>query len=185
MEQTDKELLLACRRGDETAWQCLVLRYQRLIYAIPRRSGLDEDQATDIFQDVFLALVEKLDEIEQPERLHAWLVTTARRKTLRAIAKERANLISKSEEIDEHEMNDVSDTSPLPDEALERLEQEHRVRAAVDSLDERCRKLLKLLFYRSDPPPYAQVAAELGTREGSIGPTRARCLEKLMRILQK
>ena len=45
MEPTDKQLLLACRRGDESAWEVLVNRYQRLMYAIPRRAGLDDDQA--------------------------------------------------------------------------------------------------------------------------------------------
>src|SRR5262249_3367333 len=82
-EETDNDLLLPCRNGDETAWEALVRRYQRLIYSIPRRSGLDEDQSAEVFQEVFTTLFEKLDRIEEPDRLHAWLVTTARRKTWR------------------------------------------------------------------------------------------------------
>src|SRR6267154_2045109 len=89
MEQSDKQLLLACRRGDERAWESLVNRYQRLIYTIPRRAGLDHSQAADVFQEVFTTLFEKLNEIDQPERLQAWLVTTARRKTWRTITKAR------------------------------------------------------------------------------------------------
>jgi DNA-directed RNA polymerase specialized sigma24 family protein len=50
-------------------------------------------------------------------------------------------------------------------------------------MDERCRNLLTLLYYRPDPPPYAEIATSLGTAEGSIGPTRARCLQKLRRLL--
>jgi RNA polymerase sigma factor (sigma-70 family) len=84
MKDTDLELVLACRRGDQLAWEKLIRRYQRLIYAIPLRGGLGEDQAAEIFQDVFTTLFEKLHNIHEPERLHAWLVTTARRKTLRA-----------------------------------------------------------------------------------------------------
>jgi RNA polymerase sigma factor (sigma-70 family) len=67
----------------------------------------------------------------------------------------------------------------LPDQAVVRVEEESMVRNAVDRIDERCRQLLELLFYRPDPPPYAEVAAQLGIAEGSIGPTRARCLERL------
>jgi RNA polymerase sigma factor (sigma-70 family) len=74
--------LQACRRGDEAAWEALVERYQRLIYTIPRRAGLDKDQAAEVFQEVFTTLFEKLETIEQPERLQAWLVTTARRKAV-------------------------------------------------------------------------------------------------------
>ena len=186
MEQSDKDLLLACKRGDERAWEALVKRYQRLIYAVPRRAGLDEDGAAEVFQEVFTTLFEKLDDIEQPERIHAWLVTTARRKTWRLISREQATRKSLPLDDDEAdaELNALPDDTPLPDEALVQLEEQHRVRAALSSMDERCRKLLTLLFYREEPPSYAEIAASIGTSEGSIGPTRARCLQKLMRLLE-
>ena len=64
------------------------------------------------------------------------------------------------------------------------MEAQHLVLTALASLDERCRTLLTLLFYRPDRPPYAQIAAMLGTSEGSIGPAHIRCLQKLRRILE-
>ncbi len=187
MEQRDEELLLACRRGDAAAWEALVNRYQRLIYAIPRRAGLDEDAASEVFQEVFTTLFEKLEDIEQPERLHAWLVTTARRKTWRHISRDRftRGSYTDTEEDSDAELNALPDGAPLPDESLIQLEEQHRVRAALSDLDERCHNLLTLLFYRDDPPSYAEIALATGTREGSIGPTRARCLQKLMRLLEK
>src|SRR5215470_6435038 len=87
MDDSDPQLVLACRRGDQLAWEKLIRRYQRLIYAIPLRAGLTEDQAAEIFQEVFTTFFQKLNDIEEPERLQAWLVTTARRKTWRTIAK--------------------------------------------------------------------------------------------------
>lgn len=186
MEHRDAELLRACRRGDAAAWEALVNRFQRLIYAIPRRAGLDEDGAAEVFQEVFTTLLEKLDDIEQPDRLHAWLVTTARRKTWRFITRERS-MQSYSGEGDEGEalFEALPDSAPLPDEELIRLEEQHRVRAALGNLDDRCRKLLTMLFYQAEPPSYAEIAAATGTSEGSIGPTRARCLQKLLRALEK
>ena len=89
MQPTDKELLIACRQGDEGRGS-LIDRYQRLIYAVPRRAGLNEDQASEVFQEVFVTLFEKMHDIQEPDRLHAWLVTTARRKTWRLLTKERA-----------------------------------------------------------------------------------------------
>ena len=54
------------------------------------------------------------------------------------------------------------------------------LRAACAELPHRCHELLSLLM--SDPPPgYAYISATLGLRVGSIGPTRARCLERLRR----
>ena len=186
MEQSDKQLLTACKRGDESAWETIVHRYQRLIYAIPRRAGLNEDLSGEVFQEVFTTLFEKLDEIEQPERLQAWLVTTARRKTWRLIKRER--LLTNhpvEEEGEEANLSELPDQGPLPDEVMLRLEQQHRVRKALTELEERCRKLLTLLFYVPEPPPYSEIASIIGTTEGSIGPTRARCLQKLLRLLEK
>jgi RNA polymerase sigma factor (sigma-70 family) len=186
MNQTDQQLISACRRGDQTAWELLVKRYQRLIYAIPRRAGLDLDQAADVFQEVFTTLFQKLDELEQPERLQAWLVTTARRKTWRVIVKAKdSQRRSANDEDDGDELAALPDKAPLPDEVMLRLEEQHGVREAVAQLDERCRKLISLLFYSDAPPAYAEIAQSLGTSEGSIGPTRARCLEKLLRLLDK
>ena len=179
-------MLLACRRGEESAWEELVGRYQRLIYAIPRRAGLDEDAAAEVFQDVFATLLENADTIEQPSRLHAWLVTTAKRKTWRMVSRARSSRpFEDSEEQGEGEMYRLADESLLPDEALEQLEEQHLVRAALSELDERCGRLLRLLFYSPEPRPYSEIAAALGTSEGSIGPTRARCLKKLLDVLRK
>src|SRR5687768_4067448 len=83
MEPSDTELVLACRAGEPAAWEQLVRRYQRLVYSIPRRAGLDEDGAADVFQQVFVTLVEHLERIDDPSRLKAWLVTTARREAWR------------------------------------------------------------------------------------------------------
>jgi RNA polymerase sigma factor (sigma-70 family) len=186
MGQTDEELLQACRRGDEAAWEALVGRFQRLIYAIPRRAGLPEDLSMEVFQEVFMTLFEKLETIEQPERLQAWLVTTARRKTWRLISREKISQTSTTDEATStDEISELPDNAPLPDQVLVKLEEQHQVRTAVAALDERCRKLLTLLFYSAEPPSYAELATALGATEGSIGPTRARCLQKLLRLLDE
>lgn len=185
MEHSDLELVLACRRGDQLAWETLIHRYQRLIYAIPLRAGLNEDQAAEIFQDVFTTLFQKLNDLEQPEKLQAWLVTTTRRKTLQAISKGQ---VRQSHVISEDEPDvpaSIRDEAPLPDEQLLILEEQHRIRTALSSLDGRCKTLLEMLFYASEPPTYADIAAALGIPEGSVGPTRARCLAKLLRILNE
>ena len=183
MQPTDKELLISCRRGDESSWQALVDRYQRLIYAIPRRAGLNEDQAGEVFQEVFVTLFEKMNDINEPDRLHAWLVTTARRKTWRLLSKERGQSTKAGDGDAGDEALAVVDNALLPDETLVRLEEQHRIRTALADLDPRCRKLLTMLYYQVEPPPYSDVATALGMPEGSIGPTRARCLKKLMKLL--
>jgi RNA polymerase sigma factor (sigma-70 family) len=183
MQATDKELVMSCRQGNESSWAALVDRYQRLVYAVPRRAGLNEDQAGEVFQEVFVTLFEKMNEINEPDRLHAWLVTTARRKTWRLLSKERSRQSLQTGEDDEALV--VVDDSPLPDEILVRLEEQHRIRTALAGLDERCQQLLTMLYYQTETPPYSEIAAILGTPEGSIGPTRARCFKKMLKLLGK
>ena len=185
MNNSDLQLVLACRRGDQLAWEKLIRRYQRLIYTVPLRAGLDEDQAAEIFQDVFTTLFQKLNDIEDPEKLQAWLVTTARRKTWRTISKAQSQPRLDTNDDQTSEAVLVRDEAPLPDEQLLMLEEQHRIRTAVASLDERCRNLVQMLFYEPEPPSYAEIAATLRIPEGSIGPTRARCLAKLLQILKK
>jgi RNA polymerase sigma factor (sigma-70 family) len=186
MDDTDSQLVLACRRGDQLAWEKLIRRYQRLIYAIPLRAGLDEDQAAEIFQDVFTTFFQKLNDIEEPEKLQAWLVTTARRKTWRTIVKLHRRTRADGDAVEwDNEAATVRDEAPLPDEQLVMLEEQHLIRTAFASLGERCQSLLQMLFYRSQPPSYAEIAVALEIPEGSVGPTRARCLDKLLRILKK
>lgn len=188
MEPTDKDLLLSCRRGDEAAWEALVNRYQRLMYAIPRRAGLDEDQAAEVFQEVFTTLFQKVNDIDDPDRLHAWLVTAAKFKTWRLISKDKLTTQihdAGDEDGTGKELARIPDGSPLPDETLQKLEEQHQVRTALAALEERCRKLLTMLFYHSETPSYSEIAISLGISEGSIGPTRARCLEKMLRLLDK
>jgi RNA polymerase sigma factor (sigma-70 family) len=185
LEKSDAELIAACRGGDETAWNALVDRYQRLIITIPRRAGLTDEQAADVFQEVFLTLFEKLDEIEQPEKIRSWMVTTAKFKTWGVVRAAKGFYAPETEEEMEAEMASLADASPLADELLIELEQQHQIRTALKELEERCRKILSMIYLRDAAASYAEVAAAIGVGETSISPLRARCLQKLAKILKK
>lgn len=184
LEKTDAELVTACRRGDETAWNALVDRYQRLIITIPRRAGLSEEQAADVFQEVFLTLFEKLDEIEQPDRIRSWMVTTAKFKTWGIVRGAKGFYSPETGEEMEQEMSSLADASPLADDVLIELEQQHQIRSALKELEERCQKILSMIYLQDAAASYAEVAAAIGVGETSISPMRARCLQKLAKILQ-
>jgi RNA polymerase sigma factor (sigma-70 family) len=184
LEKTDAELVQACRRGDEAAWNTLVDRYQRLIITIPRRAGLSEEQSADVFQEVFLTLFEKLDEIEQPEKIRSWLVTTAKFKTWGVVRSAKGFYQPETEEEMEAEMANLTDAAPLADERLIELEEQHQIRTALKQLEERCQKILSMIYLRDAAASYAEVAAAIGVGETSISPLRSRCLQKLGKILK-
>lgn len=184
--EDDAALVSRCRRGESVAWEVLVRRYQRLVFAIVRRAGLDEHMAADVFQTVFARLVAHLPRIAEPQRLQAWIVTTAKREALLALRRgQRTVSMTRAGEGDDEAAEwDIADDSPLPEDALADLQQQNLVRDALDRLEERCRRLLLMLF-RDDGEklPYEEVARQLGMSIGSIGATRARCLAKLRTLV--
>lgn len=155
------------------------MRYQRLIYSIPMRYGMPEPDANDVFQNVSLLLWENLGHVRDHTRLGAWLVITTRRECWRTI-RQRKTI---GGDIDAFEMNRSAGT--LSEEEYMAVERQSQVRSAIEYLEQPCRELLTLLFYVDPRPGYKEIARSLTLPEGSIGPTRARCLEKLMKILER
>jgi RNA polymerase sigma factor (sigma-70 family) len=185
LDRSDAELIRDCRAGSQAAWDELVTRYQRLIYAIPRRAGLTDEQAADVFQEVFLTLFEKIDDIQQPERIRSWIVTTAKFKTWATVRSSKGLYSPESEEEMEQEMANLADKTPLADEMLIELEQQHLIRTALKQLEERCQKILSMLYLSQTTASYTEVAAVIGVGETSISPLRSRCLKKLEKLLGK
>ena len=185
-DEDDAALVARCIRGEAPAWGLLVQRYQRLVYAIVRRMGLDEHSAADVFQTVFARLIQHLPRIADPSRLQAWIVTTAKREALlqRKLGLRNVSMTRADDSHDDTAAEwDLADESPIAEEALSDLQQLNHLRVALDRLDTRCRELLLLLFRDDDDKlSYDEVARRTGASVGSIGPTRSRCLDKLRRL---
>jgi len=181
--RTDPELIAASLdHGDRQAWETLILRYKRLIYSIPVRMGFPPPDAADVFQSVCLLLLENLAFLRRRDRLGAWLVITTRRECWRLARERQADLPDPEAEADLD--RDGSRLATLEEELVQ-IERQVLVNAALDSLGSRCRQLLRLLFWTEPRPSYDEIVKLMSVPEGSIGPTRARCLEKLARILQR
>jgi RNA polymerase sigma factor (sigma-70 family) len=180
---TDEELVEACRRGDEAAWEKIILKYQNMLFSIPRRAGLSVDSASDVLQDVFMTLFEKLGTLEQPQFLRTWLTTTTRYKTIHFIRRELHKQPKSFAELTDEDYFEIPDFAPSPDEVLARLEREIQIENAFSQLDERCRRLISLLYLENETVSYSEIAEILEIPLGSIGPTRARCLKKLVKLL--
>ena len=82
---TDWELISACRTGDTHAWERLLGAYERLVFSIPLSYGLSREDAADIVQMTFTALLQSIDILREDSRLAAWLATVARRHTWRTL----------------------------------------------------------------------------------------------------
>jgi RNA polymerase sigma factor (sigma-70 family) len=176
--QDDGEIIARCRAGDERAWAALVERYGRLVYSVPFSLKLPAEGCDDVFQEVFMAVLRTLPTLRDQKSLPKWLMTIAHHASYRWTRRMRSPGAA-----------DLSPVPPLPGgpahEDLIRWERQELVRRALARLGGNCERLLRALFRRTDGGGYHEVAAQLGMPVGSIGPTRNRCLRKLMDILDE
>jgi RNA polymerase sigma factor (sigma-70 family) len=157
--------------GDRAAWDELVSRYTPLIWSIARAHRLNTADAADVSQATWLKLVQHLPRVKSPEAIGGWLATTARRECLRLLS-EHARVVHPEE------LPEPVDGRPPLDERLLTGERDALLWRAFSRLRPSDQALLRLLA--AEPAPsYIEVAAALDMPIGSIGPTRARALERL------
>ena len=175
-DRTAADLLAAVVRRDPGAWEALVGRYAGLVWSVARAQSLDHAGAADVSQTVWLRLAESCEKIRDPERLGAWLATTARNEAM------RLSKAARREQPVDLVREEADPMAAGPGERLETDERLAEVRRAFALLDEPCQELLRLLS--SEPRlDYQTIADMTGRPIGSIGPTRGRCLERLRRNL--
>ena len=162
--------------GDQAAWNEIVERYAPLVWSICARFQLSTSDREDVAQNVWLLLVEQLGKLREPAALPGWLATTTHRECLRVVTAAR-----KSERLGtglDDALQFVDNT--MIDEEILMAERNAALRAAFAELPPRYQQLLAMLI--SDPPySYAEISEKLQIPMGSIGPQRARCLERLRR----
>jgi RNA polymerase sigma factor (sigma-70 family) len=175
------QLVRGAAGGDEGAWRGLVARFSGLVWSVARAHRLANADASDVFQTTWLRLAEHIGRIEHPDRIGAWLATAARRECLQHLRS-----AARAVPTDDMDRLDITPAVGNPtEEAVLAAEKEREDAAqavalwrALGRLPARCRELLRVLM-ASPPPSYAEVSAALGLPLGTIGPTRARCLQRL------
>jgi RNA polymerase sigma factor (sigma-70 family) len=173
-------IVSAAANGDQGAWDQIVERYSGLLWAVVRAHRLSAADGADVVQTTWLRLIEHLPQIRNREGIGSWLATTARRECLRLL---RSG--GRCQPSDEMELLvDARADHAEIDLALLTAERDAELWAAFSRLPARDQALLRLLAVDS-PPSYQEISAALGMPIGSIGPTRARSLERLRRELSR
>jgi RNA polymerase sigma factor (sigma-70 family) len=162
------------RAGDEAQMAELVKILTPILWHTARGSRLDAAAAEDVLQTVWLTLVRKADTITEPLAVLQWLVVTTKREAWR-VARTQAR--ARPDDLEAAGAPQSEATESVEDAVL-RATSDHRLWQHVEGLPERCRALLRVIAF-ADRPDYAELAQALGMPQGSIGPTRGRCLAKL------
>jgi RNA polymerase sigma factor (sigma-70 family) len=169
-----ERLLSAASGGDATAWASLTQRFAARLRAVARAHRLAAHDAEDVVQTTWLRLFEHIDSVREPGAIGAWLETTARRESLRVLAASQREYPTECEKLA------ADAVAAVAEQRLVASQNRAAIAHALATLPHDMRAVLSVLF--SDPPPsYEDISRRLGMPTGSIGPTRARILERLRR----
>lgn len=168
----------AYRSGDQAKMAELVGILTPILWHTARGSRLDQATAEDVLQTTWLTLVRKADTITEPLAILQWLVVTTKREAWR-VAKSQSR--TRPEDLESTGTPVPAENADVEDEVI-RTETQTTLWRHIDELPERCRTLLRVIAF-ADRPDYADLAKALGMPQGSIGPTRGRCLAKLRLLL--
>ena len=171
-------LFTAWTNGDTAALDSLVRFLTPTLWQLARAYRLEPHTAEDVVQTTWLALVRSASDIRDPQSVYAWLTTATRREAWRQVGRAK-----KSSPLNEDLLEQTPTARKGPaDEALD-SDRNDRLWQATARLSERCQRLFRVIAF-DDRPDYRNLAATLNMPIGSIGPTRARCLEKLRKELE-
>jgi len=165
-----------CLRGEAGAWEEFLDRYGRLIWSTAHRCGASGEEAEEIFQRSWVAVIEGLGRLENPEGIVAWIVSLTRYQSWRLFDENKKHRGSGEKTSPEEGMD------AQQEEALLKEESGILIHQALERLPRACRQLIDLLFFTEPRPDYKEISRRLGIAVGSIGPIRARCLRKLKKV---
>jgi RNA polymerase sigma factor (sigma-70 family) len=175
---TTTHLLRDATTGDDSAWRQLLGRFEPAITATVARFRLQDADARDVTQQTWLQLLDHSGQIREPEALGAWLRTTARRECLRVL-RDRGT----TDQLPPDDVIACADPVCDVEQRVVDAEASGQMVHLLAELPVRPRTLLRYLF-SDDPPGYAELSRRTGIPVGSIGPTRARALQKLRGMIE-
>ena len=168
----DADLVARCRNGDQKAWEELVNRFSRYVYAIAMRIyRLQQHDAEDVFQEVFTRTYERLDDLRDDDSVRPWIGTLTRRL---CVDKLRSG---SREQLTEEPIDPASG-----EDAFAEIDEAFAVHEAMRALPEHCAEILDRFFARDES--YKTIGEDLGLPPGTIASRISRCLTKLRRQLE-
>jgi RNA polymerase sigma factor (sigma-70 family) len=167
---TDKDLVARCRDGDDAAWNLLVERFSRYVYAICTQGfRFGPEDSEDVFQDVFARVYEQLGRLRDEGAVRPWIAQLTRRLCIDRI---RSTREAPAEAVEPEGFDD----------RLGELDEALAVREMLAALPENCQEVLDRFFARDES--YKTIGEALDLPSGTIASRISRCLEKLKSVME-
>ena len=185
---SDEDLMVKCSKGDMSAFELLVRRYQNPLINYIHRSIDDYQRSEDLSQETFLRVFKSANRYKPTASFKSWLYTIATNLCRNEIRnRTRRNTYFLEDLVEEGEdvyyADIMRDTRYLPDLLLEKKEQRQIIRKALAQLPENQRLALTLVTYQD--LRYEDVAKILGCSVGAVKALIHRARQKMRKLLIK
>lgn len=182
-DMTDVQLVLACKQHDRIAFNWLVKRYERTVFAILYKLAPDFIDPSDLVQEVFLRLWMNIGTLQNPHAFRSWLkriVTnlfydTLRKRPLQALFSLDGPL--ELSDGDEGPAIQIADPAAQPDELFERRDTSEVIQGAIKNLPQLSRKMIELR--ENEGLSYVEISDLTGCVIGTVKSRIARARIKL------
>ncbi len=168
-DQSDQQLLVRIQRGDRSAIEYVIERYQRPLFNFALRFLGDSDAATDICQHAFIQFFTHVQELHADEGLKPWLFRVARHRCLDELRRQRTTAFSQlapdGDEDGTSPLDHYADPAPLPDDLAERDDLQQILAEAIASLPPKYREVVALRY--SADLSFAEIGQVLGIPEAT------------------
>ncbi len=179
----EARIVRAAARGDEAAFEKLVLAHQKHVYSLALKLTGSAEDAMDASQDAFLKAFQNLRSFRGESRVSVWLYRLTYNASMDILKKSRRGTLVPLPADEEGAELEIPDPSPTPDEEALRREELEEVREALGQLDEDKRRILLMREYNG--MSYQDIARALGLEEGTVKSRLARARAALAEILKK
>jgi RNA polymerase sigma-70 factor (ECF subfamily) len=175
----DSDLIGRFKKGDPSAFEAVVRKYQDRVYNLCRYMLRDPRDAQDAAQDAFLKAYKALKDFRPDSSLYRWIYRIAVTTCLDYRRKSRREVLSRSEPLSE----DLSSDEPIPEQHCQSGEIPDSLQLALQKLPEKLRATIVLREIEN--LSYEEIAEVLHTSSGTVKSRISRAREQLRHLLKK
>jgi RNA polymerase sigma-70 factor (ECF subfamily) len=187
-QYSDRDLVVACQRREQSAFEELVKRYQRTVYSLLYQLAPDWIDTADLSQEVFLRIWRSINNLRNPSSFRSWLTQIVTNLFYDELRKRPRRLptinIDDTENADGDEgpTADIPDSSAQPDDMLQSRQMTEVIREAMASLPEQFRTAIVLR--ELEGLSYEEIGVLTKTEMGTVKSRIARARAKLQELLR-
>ncbi len=170
----DRETVRRALKGDDAAFQEVVLLYSRRLYAVAYGVVQNPTEAEDVVQETLLKAYARRWMIRDPEKFPAWLCRTARNRAFDMMRKHRpAHLLEHDQAFEEI----ADESAPCPGANLHAEERIGALERLLDTLPDNHRVAITLRFM--EDMDYREIEKTMGINHGTVRGILARAMKTL------